>query len=79
MNIHDISLSRLRLKVILTCLADLRGAAAASVAHDGYKASIQAGTTLLAAAAAHRAERRVRLAAVCTLRRVDVTTHTGAL
>lgn len=63
----------------LTCLADLRGAAAASVAHDGYKASIQASTTLLAAAASNRAERRVRLAAVRTLGCVDVPTHTGAL
>lgn len=63
----------------LTCLADLGGAAAAPVAHDGYKAGIEAGAPLLAAAAAHCAERRIWLAAIRTLRSVDVAAYTCAL
>lgn len=62
----------------LTRAADLGRAAAAAVADDGHDPRAEAGAPLLAAAA-HCAERRVRLAAVVALLVVDVAAHAGAL
>lgn len=66
------------LRRLLTGAADLRRAAAAPVAHDGHHPRAEAGAPLLAPAA-HRAERRVRLAAVGALLGVDLPAHAGAL
>lgn len=62
----------------LTRATDLRSAAAATVANNGDHPRAQAGAPLLAAAT-HRAQRRVRLAAIGALLRVDLATHAGAL
>lgn len=62
----------------LTRAADLRRAAAAAVANDGHHPCAEAGASLLAAAA-HRAQRRVWLAAVCALLGVDLSAHAGTL
>lgn len=58
----------------LTRLAELRGAAAATRAHDGDHTGTQAGAPLLARGA-QGAQRRVRLAAVV----VDLAADAGAL
>lgn len=62
----------------LTGAADLRRAAAATVTNDGHHPRAEAGASLLAAAA-HRAQRRVWLAAVCALLGVDLSAHAGTL
>lgn len=61
----------------LTRAADLGCASTAPVADDGHNPRAEAGAPLLAAAA-HRAECRVRLAAVVALLVVDVAAHAGA-
>lgn len=62
----------------LTCLAELRGAAAASGREDGDDALAEARAPLLDPRA-EAPERRVRLAAVGVLHAVDLAAHAGAL